>query len=201
MTPTDLAIVALIDLALMQDGYTPLADVERQREVVRAAREAMVASPPTPIRHPHRRRTPERERFLRAVWVLRIPAAMVLEEVNKLSGDLPFEMASLKGWVIDLKLRRPAGYQGHSAARQFDPWPEGFGLVSAGPAPTTEATPVQRGMPGVALPPIGRTWGAIKTLALADGRELRGLDDLLPYNRSRIARGDAPLAVQKAGRL
>jgi hypothetical protein len=63
--------------------------------------------------------------------------------------------------------------------------------------PQVAVEPEQRATPGVALPPVSRSWDEIKELALRTGRELHGFHDLPAFNRARIARGEAPLAIRQ----
>jgi hypothetical protein len=53
----------------------------------------------------------------------------------------------------------------------------------------------QRGKPGVALPPLARSWEYIQEIALRAGVELTLRNDLPAFNKRRIKEGLAPFAI------
>jgi len=59
------------------------------------------------------------------------------------------------------------------------------------------AAPIERAAPGTVLAPVGRLWHEIVDLAERDGWFDFRKDNLPAYNRSRIAHGVAPLAIDR----
>lgn len=57
---------------------------------------------------------------------------------------------------------------------------------------------LERGRPGVAQPPVALPWPRVREIAANEAWPLGGLHDLPAYNRSRITRGYAPLAIRRA---
>lgn len=79
------------------------------------------------------------------------------------------------------------------------PKPRSKPRVIAAPRPPVVAdeSPIPRAAPGVALPPVPRTWEQIVDLAYREGREVKCREDIVSWNRSRIARGVAPLCIRR----
>lgn len=66
------------------------------------------------------------------------------------------------------------------------------------PPPQLPALALERGAPGVWRPPIGLPWHVIQQIAEQSHYELFGGLEALPgFNRSRVARGFAPLAIAR----
>lgn len=77
-------------------------------------------------------------------------------------------------------------------ARQTAPAPKAVN----GSADAKAAVPAEpRGKPGVAQPPVAKSWRQIQDAALREGVELVSKHDLPAYNKSRISKGLAPFAI------
>lgn len=118
----------------------------------------------------------------------------VLAQVNELRPGNPISLAQLRQVMRTMGVSRPPGWQ--SAAARLSSGSRGKRWSrKAAPPPAPEPV-MLRAAPGVALPPVSRTWEQIVDAALRDRREIRTRDDLVRWNRALIARGEPPFAIR-----
>jgi hypothetical protein len=134
-------------------------------------------------------RTPEREVVLRRMMAQGRPWVEIAAAINAQAGA-PFLMAGIKSWARAIGAKKAYRARAGFVAYRAPPKPP------PAPAEVCEA-PIPRAAPGVALPPVPRTWEQIVDLAYREGREIKSRDDIVPWNRSRIARGIAPLCIRR----
>lgn len=100
------------------------------------------------------------------------------------------------------KPKRPATHGSHFIPRKAKPIGKPKSIIMPAPirlpAPQLPALALERGPPGVWRPPIGLPWHVIQQIAEQSHYELYGGLEALPaFNRSRVARGFAPLAIAR----
>ena len=142
--------------------------------------QAAAQAEPKPKPAPQRRRqyspawaTPERREVAENLYRTNVPIDAIRAALGELQGAPVPQASTLRSFIIQVM----------GVTREPKP---------PAPTPNTE----QRGTPGTWLPPIALPWAEIRQLAHAAAFELRGVRDLGGYNRSRVAHGLAPLAVQ-----
>jgi GcrA cell cycle regulator len=148
-------------------------------------------------------RTPERTALLRELYQTPIHISGIVERINALPGKPISGVRALRKWANECRVTRPNGVSIRQPASAQQSRVVAFAASRPMPPAPPAQVPIIRAAPGVALPPVPRTWSEIVTLAYHEGREVRSLDDLVTWNKRRIERGVSPLcpARDSAGRM
>lgn len=172
-------------------------DDAEPRKATKKAAGAVVAEtgkPPVPVATKRTHwATDERRAEMRRAYPADEPMDVIMATLAGMDGPPIPVKATVQCFMTDgLKLRRTNPKALMSAKAKS--W---HANRHVGQPRQIAAEPEQRAAPGVALPPVSRAWEEIKELALRTGRELNGYHDLPAFNRARIARGEAPLAIRQ----
>jgi hypothetical protein len=115
--------------------------------------------------------TDARKEMLRELYPTYATPTEIMAKWNELPGKEMTDKDMISAYAQKLGLRRPADF---------------LSKLYAG----------QQGKPGVAQPPVSQPWHTIQQMALRDGYDLQNREDLVGWNKSRIARGWPPLAIR-----
>lgn len=138
--------------------------------------------------------TEERKAYLRQAWPADVPMAEIVLAMAAMDGRaLPPSSDRIQSYASkNLGLHRSSRQALAIRARELRPKVEK-------PAPPPPKPIEVRGKPGVALPPVSRSWPEIMVIGAEWGREMLSKWDLISLNKSRIAMGYAPLAIKTNG--
>lgn len=146
--------------------------------------------------------TEERKDYLRKAWPADVPMAEVMAAMSAMEGrEMPCPARihdyCSKGLKVHRSSRQALAVKAGLVLRAQRDIKRRKPKVIDELLPPAPERPIEvRGTPGVALPPISRSWAEIVVIGREWGREMLSKWDLISLNKSRIAMGYAPLAIK-----